>query len=65
MFISFNSTMLDYYVNQFGLPVIAYGQTNKPIGFIFGEIESENKGITVPCESIEHMLMIQMTHCLD
>jgi len=45
MFTALDTTMLEYYVENHGLPYVAENLEGKPIGFIFQDGEVETAGL--------------------
>jgi hypothetical protein len=58
MFVSLDSTMLEYYEEELGLPYVAVGLTGMMIGFIFPQAGGYEVDGLRRVESIEEMLSI-------
>lgn len=58
MYVSFNSTILDYYAEQYGLPFIAENLDGQPMGFIFAQPGGYATFALVPVHSVEEMHQI-------
>ena len=58
MFVSLTSNMLEYYVDQMGLPYVAPNLEDEPIGFIFQQAGGYDVSDLVRCTSVEEMYQI-------